>query len=115
MRLLWFAMMLLCAACPAPRHALSIEVRSGGQPVGSAVVALVCRPEGSAQLTDERGRVVFEMPEGRPLDGCRLVAGKAGFLTVEAPPVRACAKREGCAAVALELVEHRDATPGVAP
>jgi hypothetical protein len=116
MRLLLFAMVLGCAACPAPpRHALSIEVRSGGLPVGSAVVALVCKPEGNAQLTDERGRVVFKMPEGRPLEECRLVAGKAGFGTVEAPPGRACATSEQCPAVALELAPQRSAAPGVAP
>lgn len=113
---------LLGAGCPAPRHALSIEVRSGGQPVPSAVVALLCPPGGSGQLTDERGRAIFKLPVEQPLDRCRLVAGKVGFETVEARPTgRACAeqgrqeqRQQGrqCPAVGLELVELRDGGPG---
>ncbi len=111
---------LLGAGCPAPRHALSIEVRSGGQPVPSAVVALLCAPGGSGQLTDERGRAIFKLPVEQPLDRCRLVAGKVGFETEEERQVRACPGRAGrpgrqgpqeppvagdCPTVEIELVE----------
>lgn len=126
MRNLIIATSLLGAGCPAPRHALSIEVRSGGRPVASAVVALVCPPGGSGQLTDESGRAVFELAADQPLDRCRLVAGKVGFETVEAQPTgRACAEPERqeqqqqgqqCPAVGLELVELANGDPAeVAP
>jgi hypothetical protein len=111
MRLLLFATLLLCVGCPAPLHALSIEVRSGGRPVASAVVALVCRPGGGAHLSDERGLVLLKISEGQQMDRCRLVAGKAGFLTMELQPVRACARQEPCPAVVLELMELTEA-PG---
>lgn len=121
MRNLIIVTSLLGAGCPAPRHALSIEVRSGGRPVASAVVALVCPPGGSGQLTDERGQAVFKLAAEQPLDRCRLVAGKVGFETVEARPTgRACAEqgRQGpsekpeCPAVGLELVELAKGGPG---
>ena len=108
MRHLSFAMALLCGGCPAPLHALSIEVRSGGRPVSGAVVALVCRPAGSALLTDEAGRASFKVRDEQRLEACRLLAGKPGFRTVESQPVRQCGGSEGsadCPEVALELVE----------
>lgn len=103
MRLFLLATVLLSAGCPAPRHALAIEVRSGGQPLASAVVALVCKPGGSALLTDEAGRASLEVRGEQPLEACRLLAGKPGFRTVESRPVPQCAGRERCSAAAMEL------------